>query len=137
MTDAAVRIGLVPIALSVPLCWIAWQQPSEAAFLPWLIAMLLCIAPGNAINNTVTQTIAPPELRSRLSALSILTISIIGFSGGPALVGWLSEYVVGEARLGLALQLVTTGAMVLTVVLLVLLRGRLMAYVEAREAAGG
>ncbi len=136
MTDAAVRIGLIPIALSIPLCWTAWQASSEVAFLPWLIAMLLCIAPGNAINNTVMQTIAPPELRSRMSALSILTISIIGFSGGPALVGWLSQYVVGEARLGLALQLVTTGAMVLTLALLWALRARLLAYVEAREAAG-
>jgi MFS family permease len=135
MTDAAVRIGLIPIALSIPLCWVAWQATSQAAFLPWLIAMLLCIAPGNAINNTVMQTIAPPELRSRMSALSILTISIIGFSGGPALVGWLSQYVVGEARLGLALQLVTTGAMVLTLALLWALRARLLAYVEAREAA--
>lgn len=135
MTDAAVRIGLVPIVLSVPLCWLAWQAQSEAAFLPWLIALLLCIAPGNAINNTVIQTIAPPALRSRMSALSILSISIIGFSGGPALVGWLSQYVVGEARLGLALQLVTTGAMAQTVVLLLALRGRLVAYVNAREAA--
>jgi MFS family permease len=134
VADAPVRLGLGPAALAIPLAWIAWQADSEAAFLPWLIGLLLCVAPFNALNNTVVQTIAPPELRSRMSALSILTISVIGFSGGPALVGWLSQYVVGEARLGLALQLVTAGAMVVTLVLLVLLRPRLVAYMAGREA---
>ncbi|MEQ1495776.1 MAG: MFS transporter [Novosphingobium sp.] len=133
MIDAPVRLGLVPTFLAIPLAWIAYQAATEATFLPWLIAMLLCLAPGNAINNTVMQMIAPPELRSRLVALMILVISVIGFSGGPALVGWLSEYVVGEARLGLALQLVTTGSMAVTLVLLLLLRGRLVAFIESRD----
>ncbi len=41
---------------------------------------------------------APPALRSRMTALMILAISVVGFAGGPALVGWLSQYVVGEVR---------------------------------------
>lgn len=135
MPDAPVRLGLVPTALAVPICWFAWQAGSEAEFRPWLIAMLLCLAPGNALNNTVAQMIAPPELRSRMSALMILVISVIGFSGGPALVGWLSQYAVGEARLGLALQLVTAGAMAVTLLLLLLLRPRLAAYVAQQEAS--
>ncbi|MFM5948574.1 MAG: MFS transporter [Novosphingobium sp.] len=133
MHDAPVRLGIVPTALAVPLCWLGWQADSEAAFLPWLAAILLCIAPGNAINNTVVQMIAPPQLRSRLSSLMILVISVIGFSGGPALVGWLSEYVVGEERLGLALQLATAGGLAIAVVLLALLRPRLAAYVAQQE----
>lgn len=135
--DAPVRLGLVPAALAIPLAWFAYQATSSAAFLPWLVAMMLCIAPFNALSNTMVQMIAPPELRSRLSALMILVISVIGFAGGPALVGWLSEYVVGEARLGLALQLVTAGAMAVTLVLLVPLRSRLAAFVAAREAGAG
>lgn len=135
MIDAPVRLGLLPTLLAIPLAWIAYQATTEATFLPWLIAMLLCLAPGNAINNTVMQMIAPPELRSRMVALMILVISVIGFSGGPALVGWLSEYVVGEARLGLALQLVTTGSMAVTLIMLLLLRGRLVAFIASRDAA--
>ena len=64
--------------------------------MPWLTVLLLCIAPCNAIANTLVQTIAPPPMRSRMAAMAILTISLLGFTLGPALVGWLSEFVFGE-----------------------------------------
>jgi MFS family permease len=134
MADAPVRLGMVPAALAIPVAWFAYQAGTAAEFLPWLVVLLLCIAPFNALANTVIQVIAPPGLRSRLSALMILTISVIGFAGGPALVGWISEYVVGEARLGLAMQLVTSGAMAVTLVMLIALRGRFSAYVASSEA---
>jgi MFS family permease len=126
--DSALRVGMVPAALSVPVAWFAFQAASEADFLRWLTLLLLCIAPGNAISNTTVQLIAPTLLRSRLSAAAILSISIIGFTGGPALVGWLSQYMFGEARLGDALQLVMTASMAVSLLLMFLLRPRLKAY---------
>jgi MFS family permease len=130
--DATVKAGLWPVALSIPAAWMAFTAQGSSAFFAWLTLLLICIAPCNAISNTIMQQIAPPALRSRLSALSIFVISVIGFTLGPALVGWLSQYVFGEARLGDALQIVITGAMALTLVMLVALRGRLLGYLSAR-----
>ncbi len=128
--DATIKVGLRPVALSVPTAWITFNA-GNSAFLGWLTVLLICIAPCNAISNTIMQQIAPPALRSRLAALSIFVISVIGFTLGPALVGWLSQYVFGEARLGDALQLVITGAMALTFIMLFALKGRLLAYLSA------
>ncbi len=124
--DAPIRVGLLPFALAIPLAWCAFAATSTDAFYPLLFAFALSVAPGNAINNTVGQMIAPPALRSRISAMFIFSISILGFAIGPAIVGWLSEYVVGEALLGQAMQWTATGAAVVTFVLLLLARKPLL-----------
>jgi MFS family permease len=126
--DATIKIGLVPIALSIPVAWFAFQATSSAAFFSWLTVLLICIAPCNAISNTIMQQIAPTELRSRIAAISILIISLFGFTVGPSLVGALSEYVFGEAQLGMAIQFVLTGAMAITLALLLALRPRMLAF---------
>ena len=134
--DAPIRVGLVPAALAVPLSWLAFTTAEAAQFYLALFAYLLCIVPFNALNNTIVQQIAPPALRSRLSALLILVISIVGFALAPALVGWLSEFVFGEARLGLAMQLVSTVSLALTLVLYIAARRPLVAFMQARPGAG-
>lgn len=131
MRTPHVTIGLIPVALGVPAAWFAFQAQGTSAFLGWLTALLICIAPCNAMSNTIIQLIAPPALRSRLAALLIFVISVIGFTLGPAIVGALSEYVLGEARLGTALQFVIAGSMALTAVTLLALRPRLDAYLAA------
>ncbi|GGD55759.1 MFS transporter [Erythrobacter arachoides] len=133
--DAPIRVGLLPTALAVPLAWLAFGADGSAAFYPLLFAFALVIAPFNAVNNTVAQMLAPPALRSRVSALFIFSISIIGFAIGPALVGWLSEYVFGEARLGEAMRLVATLAMAVTFVLFWLARKPLLRVMQAKTAA--
>lgn len=132
MRAAPVAIGLLPVALGIPCAWFAFQATTSAAFVGWLTVLLICIAPCNAISNTVMQLIAPPALRSRLAALLILVISVIGFTSGPALVGALSQYVLGEENLGTALKYVVTGSMALTFLTLVALRPRLAAYLDQR-----
>lgn len=133
--DAPIRIGLLPTALSIPLAWFAFSVDDSAAFYPVLFCFALLIAPFNAVNNTVAQMIAPPALRSRISALFIFSISIIGFAIGPALVGWLSEFVFGEAQLGEALKWVTTLALIATLVLWAAARKPLLRTMQAKEPA--
>jgi MFS family permease len=132
--DAPLKVGLIPVVLSIPLAWLAFRAETMAGFVPLLTALLLCVAPCNAINNTVIQTIAPTPLRSRMTALAILSVSIFGFTLGPALAGWLSQYVFGEANLGSAIQIVIMGSMVVSVGLLLMLRPRLVAYLDTRNA---
>lgn len=131
--DAPLRVGLLPTALSIPLAWLAFSAEGTSAFYPLLFAFALAIAPFNAINNTVAQMIAPPALRSRVSALFIFSISILGFALGPALVGWLSEFVFGEERLGDAMRLVATLAMAATFTLFFLARKPLLATMQAKR----
>lgn len=136
MLDAPIRIGLIPIALAIPLSWFAYEADSTAAFYPLLFVFAASVAPLNAINNTVAQQIAPAPMRSRISALFVFSVSIFGFAVGPALVGWLSEYVFGEARLGDAMQVVSTAAMALTFTLLLLARKPLLDYMRNLERQG-
>jgi MFS family permease len=126
--DAPLRVGVIPAALAIPLAWISFDAHDAPQFYLMLFAFLLCITPFNALNNTVAQQIAPGPLRSRISAQMILAISIVGFAIAPALVGWLSQYVFGEAQLAVAMQLVMTGACVVTLALLLLLRKPFLAY---------
>ncbi|MEL1251067.1 MFS transporter [Aurantiacibacter gilvus] len=133
--DAPIRVGLLPTFLAIPLAWIAFSAEGSTAFYALLFAFAMAIAPFNAINNTVAQMIAPPGLRSRISALFIFSISIIGFGLGPALVGWLSEFVFGEARLGEAMRLVATLSMVATFVLFVIARKPLLRAMQATGEA--
>ncbi|MCB2065698.1 MAG: MFS transporter [Erythrobacter sp.] len=133
--DAPLRVGLLPTALSIPLAWFAFSAQDAAGFYALLFAFALSIAPFNAINNTVAQMVAPPALRSSVSALFIFSISILGFALGPSLVGWLSQYVFGEEHLGAAMRLVATAAMAITFVLFVLARKPLLRAMQARAAA--
>ncbi len=131
--DATLRVGLIPVVLSIPLAWLAFRADTMGGFLPLLTALLLCIAPCNAINNTIVQTISPTALRSRMTALAILSVSVFGFTLGPALAGWLSQYVFGEANLGSAVQLVIVGSMAVSLGLLLVLRPRLLRYLEGER----
>jgi MFS family permease len=128
--DAPIRVGLLPAALAVPLTWIAFDADDAQHFTALLFAFLLCITPFNALNNTVAQQLAPPALRSRISAQMILSISILGFALAPALVGWLSEYVFGEAHLATAMRLVMSGAAAVNLLLLLLVWKPFLGYVS-------
>jgi MFS family permease len=131
--DAPVRIGLVPAALAIPCSWFAFAMTGAAQFYIALFVYLLCIVPFNALNNTTVQQIAPAPLRSRLSALLILVISVVGFAFAPALVGFLSEFVFGEARLGLAMQVVSTTSLVLAFIFYLAARRPLLNFMQKRK----
>ena len=95
-------------------------------------ALLCCVVPCGALANTCVQQIAPPELRSRLSAIMILLISLLGFGLGPALSGWLSEYVVGEDQIRIAVAAVIIGGMAVTLTLLLVAQKPLQRYTAER-----
>lgn len=132
LRDAPIKFGLAPLALAIPLSWLVFEMTGAQQFYIALLALLLCITPLNALNNTVAQQIAPPELRSRISALLILCISIVGFAIAPAMVGWLSEFVLGEAHLGQAMQLVSCISLALTMLVYMATRRPLRTYMATR-----
>ena len=129
--DAPIKAAIIPTALTIPLGWAAMAVDETALFFPLLFGFMLFAAPFNTVANTSIQQIAPRALRSRLSALMILVISIIAFVFAPSLVGALSEYVLGEENLGQAMQWVMTGSMIVTLGLMLAARGRLLRYMQA------
>ena len=131
--DAPILAVLPLILLAIPAAWFSYRAPDMQSFLTGQFLLLCCVVPCSAMSNTSVQQIAPPELRSRLSAIMVLILSIFGFGFGPAVAGWLSEYVVGEENLGVAVSTVIIGAMIATFVLLVLVRRRFVVYNENVE----
>ena len=131
--DAPIRVGLLPIILSLPVAFFTYRAADAGAFLAWQFALLCCVVPCGGLANTCVQQIAPPELRSRLSAIMILIISILGFGLGPALSGWLSEYVFGEQQLRTAVSIVLIGGMTITLLMLLVVQRPLRDYTAARE----
>ena len=126
--DAPIRVGLLPVALSIPAAWFAYRASDASGFLAWQFVLLCCVVPCGALANTCVQQVSPPALRSRLSSIMILTISLLGFAIGPSAAGWLSEFVFGEARLGIAVSTVIMTAMTLTLLMLAVVRPRLEQY---------
>ena len=118
--DAPLTVGIGPVAIAAVVAIVAYSADSTNAFLFWQFILLFLIIPCGGIYNTAVQQIAPPALRSRLSSLLILSISLLGFGAGPAMVGWLSEFVVGADRLGTAIAIVMSGALCVTLVIVLL-----------------
>src|SRR3990170_6388525 len=114
--------------------WVPEYMQRSLGVPPAAAGCMLVVAPFNAVGNTVAQMIAPSALRSRISAMFIFSVSVLGFTVGPALVGWLSEFVFGEERLGEAIRLVTTLAMAATFTLFLLAGRPLRATMQARSA---
>lgn len=134
--DAAFRVGLVPVSLAIPFTWFTFRAETESACLVLLFLLLCCLMPCSTIFNAGMQQLAPPALRSRLASMLVLAVSLIGFTLGPALVGWLSEYVLGEHNLGMAMLAVILSAFVVGLVMLVALLGPARRYLGSEGSAG-
>lgn len=114
------------VALVAPLAFLAFAASSEKAFLLGLFLMLTLLMPSISLGTATMQMLAPPPLRARLSALYGIVVYIIAFAIGPSLVGFMSQHVFGEARLGLALATATVASALVSLMLL-LVAGRRMA----------
>jgi len=116
MVDSAIRVGLLPLVLSIPAAFFAMTAQSESVFLIGLFVLMFCLMPLSAMGITALHQIAPNKFRARLTSILILLITFMGFAIGPAAVGWFSEFVFGEAKLGLAILTVIVVAEVLAFV---------------------
>ena len=132
--DAPVRAGLLPMAVSIPVVWLLMSTESTDTFYLLLFVLMLCLTPLNSMNNTAMQQLAPENLRSQLSAFMILGISLLGFVIAPAMVGALSEFVLGEAQLGVAMKWVMSVGCCGTFISFFILRGHLNRYMKKKES---
>ncbi|MHA3794353.1 MFS transporter [Sphingomonas sp. YL-JM2C] len=121
----AVIIGAYLLA-AAPTIGVYFVADSTLAFiLSALAGLLAAVAMGPEL--ATLQTIAPPEQRATVSAMSGLVSGIVGVGGGPLLVGFLSDRLAADGTDALrhALQWLTVGMMPLVII----------GYVCARRAS--
>ena len=102
-TDATIRVGLIPLICSIPLAIGAMMASTEGQFMSYLLALLICLGMLGPMGFTLLQQLTPDKFRSRLTSILILIVTVTGLGIGTSFVGWLSEYVFGEANLHLAI----------------------------------
>lgn len=112
MTDAHVRFFTWLLLLATPVLLLGFLLGSPGPF-------IICYAIANiaaltflAYLSSIIQLITPPELRGRVTAVSLLVLSILGGGLGPVLVAGLSDYVLGGPQaLGHALAIVSVAGL--------------------------
>ena len=122
-------IGMVPLSIAAPLV----PHPGLAVVLLALATFVLSMPQGLA--PTILQLMAPNRMRAQVTALFMLVAVLVGYTGGPALVAMLTDYVFrDEGTLNYSLAIVSG---VLTPIGAALLYTGLKPYGELRAAQGG
>ena len=132
-TDAYMRAvmlaacGLTPCAIAFPLV------ADEAPMLVLLALTVFLSAMPTGAAAAALQAVTPNQMRAQVSALYLFFANLIGMGIGPALVGFFTDFVLGDAgQLNLALSL--TAAVTLPIAALILALG-LRPYRESMAAA--
>jgi MFS family permease len=119
--------GLAPCAIAFPLV------ADEAPMLVLLALTVFLSALPTGAAAAALQAVTPNQMRAQVSALYLFFANLIGMGIGPALVGFFTDFVLGDAgQLNLALSL--TAAVTLPAAALILALG-LRPYRESMAAA--
>ena len=132
--DATIRVGLIPLVLSLPLTYATMTAQTESMFMTYLLGLLICLGMLGPMGFTLLQQLTPEALRSRLTSVLILIITITGLGIGTSLVGWLSEYVFGEANLGTAILVTVLVFHLAALFLYIMLRKPVQTVLSAPKA---
>ncbi len=123
--DAPVRIMIAGLLLIVPTHALAPLMPNGVLAFVLLAINLVGMASVTAAAATGLMNITPGEIRSQVTALYFVIISVTGLMLGPTTVGIISDSFVGAANIRYAVSLV---AVIYGVPLLLTLRATLRRY---------
>jgi MFS family permease len=130
--DAPVRLMILGTLILVPTGVIAPLMPSgELAFAVYGVN-LIGIAIVSASAPTALLNVTPGEIRSQITAIYFLVISVAGLMLGPTAVGLLNDYVTGTEGINYSVALVPA---VFGLPLLLTLRGTLRSYRQRTAGA--
>jgi MFS family permease len=104
--DAPVRIVIWGGLLMIPTGAVAPLMPTPELAFVILLLNLVGIAMISAVAPTALLNITPGEIRSQVTAIYFLVISVTGLVLGPMTVGLLNDNVLGEAGLHYSVALV-------------------------------
>ena len=130
--DAPILLMVAATLLMLPTHALALLMPNGNLAFVMLALNLIGIASLTASGATTLMSITAGEVRSQVTALYYLLISVTGLFIGPPTVGLLSDYVVGSENIRYAISLL---AVIFGLPLLFILRGTVRRYRERIAAA--
>lgn len=135
-TDAPFRTGIIgALGVIPPLVLLPWASTVDQATALLTVAFFFASFPMPP-STAVMQIVAPPAMRSRVSALFLGINSLIGMGLGSALIGIANDHWSGGAQgTGLSLAIVAAGAATLAVLVLSLGLSPFRRFVAAERPA--
>lgn len=134
--DAHLLWCIVTVVLAIP-CGVAiLLVPS-----PWVAVVcfglyMTCILSTASMGPAATQVVTPPDLRGRASAIYVLFTGLIGMAIGPALVGWITDSVLGDPmKIGISLMILVVCMLSLVIVLFAFGRAQMRTLMQMNQAA--
>lgn len=116
-SDIYLRYFMISVPLGVPFgIWALLSSDTTMFVLGMLPLYFVCMS-FMGIASSALQLITPNEFRGRISALFIMTTTMIGLGGGPTLVAVISSAIDPRGRaLGEAMAIVVAGAALVAIV---------------------
>ena len=108
--DAHLRFYVWTIAALSPAILYAFFASNPYVFLACYALIQIVTVPFIVYGSAIIALLAPSHLRGQLLGMLMFVFNIVGFGGGPALVGVLTDQVFGdEALVGMSLAVVVIG----------------------------
>lgn len=131
MKDAHLRFYVWTIAALSPAILYAFVASNPYIFLACYALIQIITVPFIVYGSAIIALLAPSHLRGRLLGMLMFVFNIVGFGGGPALVGVLTDRVFGdEALIGMSLATVVIGGAAMALAAMWLALPRLKAAVS-------
>ncbi len=135
MRDAHLRFYVWTIAVLSPAIVYAFLATNPYVFLACYALIQIITVSFIVYGSAIIALLAPSRLRGRLLGLLMFVFNIVGFGGGPALVGLLTDRVFGdEGLVGHSLGVVTIGGALAAFLAMWIALPKLNRAVAARQA---
>ena len=134
--DAHLLWCMATVCLAIP-CGVAILLVPN----PWVAVIcfglyMTCILSTASMGPAATQVVTPQDLRGRVSAIYVLFTGLIGMAVGPALVGWITDSVLGDpTKIGVSLMILVTAILSVVVLLFAFGRAQMRHMTQMNRAA--
>ncbi len=135
--DANLRAAFVATLISLPFAVTAMFMPTPALAVLFLCPAYFLGAFPFALAPAAISTFTPNQMRAQITALYLLTINLLGFGLGPAVIGGITDHVFGdESQLRYSMALTAAVAIPVAAALLWRSMHAYSAAILARTASG-
>lgn len=104
--DAHLFWCMLTVLAAAPFAVAAVLVPDGRVAVVLFTLFMACVLSTASMGPAVTQVVTPPHLRGRVSALYVLVTGLVAMACGPAVVGFITDKLLGDERkVGLSLML--------------------------------
>lgn len=106
--DAEMRASMLLGCAMIPCAVLAPLAPGRVSAIVMLAIVTFFLSSPQGLAPTIIQLMAPNRMRAQVTSLFMLIAVLVGFSAGPYLVAWFTDYVFGdEAAIRYSLSIVS------------------------------